>query len=165
MRGAPVRATLFNDVGMCTGVADLIDLIPPVNTGLVALVGLLILAGVHQIRRGRVERHRRLMISATTVFAVFLVLYMVRMVVHGPTSFTAMNPTAPGWASTFYYAFLGTHMALALVTVALVPVVLHRARERRWEDHRRLATKVAPLWLVSIIMGIAVYFLLFQTWG
>lgn len=150
---------------MWAAVADLVELIPPVNTVLVAIVGALILAGVHQIRRGYVTRHRRLMISATTVFGVFLALYLVRMAVHGPTSFAETNPSAPGWAEAFYYTFLAIHMVLALATLVLVPVVLYRARKKRWEDHRRLATKVAPMWLVSIIMGIAVYFLLFQTWG
>lgn len=150
---------------MCTLVADVVDLIPPVNTGLVALVGALILAGVHQVRRGQVDRHRRLMISATSVFALFLVLYLVRMGLHGPTPFAQTNPAAPSWAATFYYVFLGIHMILALVTIALVPVVFHRALQERWTAHKRLARKVAPMWLVSIVMGIAVYFLLFHTWS
>lgn len=145
--------------------ASLVGVIPPLNTVLVAVVGVLILWSVHQIRHGRVQRHQRGMIAATTIFGLFLALYLVRMALHGPTSFAQENPTAPTWAATFYYAFLGTHMVLALVTVVLIPVVLRRAMAKRWEDHRRLATKVAPMWLVSIIMGIAVYFLLFQTWG
>lgn len=144
--------------------AGFVEIIPPLNTALVAIVGGLILWGVHEIRQGNVQRHRRLMISATSVFVLFLVLYLVRMVLHGPTSFDQMNPTAPGWASWFYYSFLGVHMVLALATTAAIPVVFYRASKKRWADHRRLALKVAPMWLISIVMGIAVYFLLFQTW-
>ncbi len=143
---------------------DPIAAIPPVNTIIVAIVGILILRGVHEIRRGRVQRHRRLMLSATGLFAVFLGLYVTRMVVHGPTSFAEQNPAAPGWASTFYYAFLGTHMVLALATILAIPAVLLRAARSHWTEHRSLARKVAPMWLVSIIMGIAVYFMLFQVW-
>lgn len=143
---------------------DLIAAIPPLNTVIVAIVGVLILRGVHEIRRGRVQRHRRLMISAATLFGVFLALYVARMVVHGPTSFAAQNPTAPAWASTFYYLFLGTHMVLAVLTILAIPAVFLRAARSHWTEHRRLARKVAPMWLVSIVMGIAVYFLLFQTW-
>lgn len=143
---------------------SLVDVIPPLNTVLVAIVGGLIVWAVHEIRQGHVTRHKRLMISATSVFGLFLALYIVRMVLHGPTSFTEANPAAPGWAATFYYAFLGTHMALALATTVAIPFVFRRALDRRWADHRRLATKVAPAWLVSIVMGIAVYFMLFQVW-
>jgi putative membrane protein len=127
-------------------------------------VGVLIVYGVEQIRDGNVNRHKSAMVAATALFAVFLALYLFRMVVHGPTPFAATNPTAPGWAETFYYAFLGIHMVLAIVTIALIPVVFYRASEKRWSEHRSLAVKVAPMWLVSIVMGIAVYFLLFQTW-
>lgn len=145
-------------------VVDPIAAIPPANTIIVVIVGVLILRGVHEIRRGRVQRHKRSMVAATSLFAVFLALYIVRMVVHGPTPFGAQNPLAPAWASTFYYAFLGTHMVLALVTTLLIPIVLLRASRSHWTEHRSLARKVAPMWLVSIVMGIAVYFLLFQVW-
>jgi putative membrane protein len=145
-------------------VVDPIAAIPPVNTIIVAVVGLLILRGIYEVRRGHVQRHKGLMITATALFGLFLALYVVRMVVHGPTSFATQNPTAPGWAATFYYAFLGTHMVLAVVTIALIPGVFLRAARSHWTEHRRLARKVAPMWLVSIVMGIAVYFLLFQVW-
>jgi putative membrane protein len=145
-------------------VVDPIAAIPPVNTLIVAVVGALILWGVHRIRRGQVQSHKRSMIAATALFGLFLTLYIVRMVVHGPTSFAAQNPAAPAWAATFYYVFLGTHMVLAVVTIALIPLVFLRAMRSHWTEHRRLARKVAPMWLVSIVMGIAVYFLLFQVW-
>jgi putative membrane protein len=145
-------------------VVDLIAAIPPANTVIVAVVGVLILRAVHEIRRGNVDRHKQLMIAATALFSLFLALYLVRMFIHGPTSFAAQNPTAPGWASTFYYAFLGTHMVLAVATIVLIPFVYLRAMRSHWTEHRQLATKVAPMWLVSIVMGIAVYFLLFKVW-
>lgn len=144
---------------------SLLEAIPPANAVIVAVVGLLLVLGVREIRRDNVERHRALMVTATSLFALFLVLYLVRMIVHGPTSFAEQNPSAPAWASTFYYTFLGVHMLLALATTLLVPVVLYRASEKRFEDHRRLARKVYPMWLISIAMGIAVYFMLFQIWA
>lgn len=146
-------------------VASFLDLIPPMNAGLVALVGVLILIAVHYIRQGRVQVHKRLMITAASLFGVFLVLYLTRMVLHGPTSFVETNPAAPAWAATFYYVFLGIHMVLAVATIGLIPVVFYRALNQHWQEHRRLARKVAPMWLISIVMGIAVYFLLFQTWS
>lgn len=144
---------------------SLIAWIPPANAVIVAVVGVLIAAGVREIRRGNVRRHKAVMIAATSLFALFLALYLVRMILHGPTSFAARNPTAPGWAEGFYYSFLAVHMVLALVTTALVPVVLYRASKARWRAHKRLARKVYPMWLVSIAMGIAVYFMLFQIWS
>lgn len=145
-----------------SGVAGFVDVIPPLNAAIVAVVGVLLVAGWVQVRRGRVRMHRALMVSATTLFGVFLVLYGVRMVLHGPTSFASQNPAAPELARWFYYGFLGVHMVLAVVTIALIPVVIHRAWRARWRRHRRLARKVVPLWLVSIVMGIAVYGMLFH---
>lgn len=145
--------------------AALLDAIPAINVVLVEAVGILILLGLAQIREGRIKAHKRLMLSATALFALFLVLYLSRLILHGPTSFTAENPAAPGWAYTFYLAFLITHMALALVTTVLIPVVLRHAFAKRWEAHKRLARMVAPMWLVSIAMGITVYFLLFHIWS
>jgi len=139
--------------------------IPPANAAIVAVVGVLVLAGVRAIRAGDVDRHKALMVAATGLFALFLALYLVRMAVHGPTPFAERNPTAPGWAEAFYYTFLGIHMVLALATTVAIPVVIKRARDADYEDHARLARKVAPAWLVSIVMGIAVYFLLFQVWS
>lgn len=145
-------------------VVDVIGLIPPVNTLLVAIVGILLIVGVRNVRRGRIRRHRRFMISATGLFALFLTLYAVRMVVHGPTYFAVENPTAPEAARVFYYAFLFAHMGLAVATVGLIPVVLYRALTRQYARHKRLARWVYPMWLVSIVMGIVVYFMLFEIW-
>lgn len=145
-------------------VADLVELIPPLNTLLVAIVGVLLIAGVRAVRRGHIRRHRRFMLSATTLFATFLVLYAARMLIHGPTYFAVENPTAPEAARLFYYGFLFVHMALAIVTVVLIPVVLQRAFTRQYARHKRLARWVYPMWLVSIGMGIVVYVMLFHIW-
>lgn len=140
-------------------------IIPEINTLLVAIVGVLIALGWREIRtRRRVPRHRAIMILATSLFGLFLVLYLVRLIAEGPTPFEAANPQAPGWAYPFYLGFLLVHMALALVTVALIPVLFVRAYRKDFEAHRRLARKVAPMWLISILMGIAVYFQLFVIW-
>lgn len=142
-----------------------LEIVPEVNTILVATVGLLIVWGWREIRTtGRVARHRAIMVSATSLFALFLVLYLTRLIAEGPTSFPDANPGAPGWAYPFYLGFLLVHMALALVTVALIPVLFIRAYRKDFGAHKRLARKVAPMWLISIVMGIAVYFQLFVIW-
>lgn len=143
----------------------LLEIVPEINTILVAIVGLLILAGWREIRTTRrVARHRAIMITATGLFVLFLVLYVVRLVAVGPTHFETANPTAPGWAYPFYLSFLLVHMALALVTVALIPVLFVRAYRKDFRSHKRLARKVAPMWLISIVMGIGVYLQLFVLW-
>lgn len=142
-----------------------LEIVPEINTILVATVGLLISWGWREIRTTRrVARHRAIMISATSLFGLFLVLYLLRLVVEGPTSFPDANPGAPGWAYPFYLGFLLVHMVLALVTVGLIPVLFVRAYRKDFQAHKRLARKVAPMWLISIVMGIAVYFQLFVIW-
>lgn len=141
-----------------------LEAVPLLNTVIVAVVGILLIAGYGLIRAGHVTAHKRVMLTATGLFALFLVLYATRLVLEGPTEFTRQNPDAPGWAAPFYYTFLGTHMVLALVTVVIIPIVVRRALRGEFARHKRLARKLLPMWLVSIAMGISVYFMLFEIW-
>ncbi|WP_225334425.1 DUF420 domain-containing protein [Halomicrobium urmianum] len=136
--------------------------IPHVNAAVSAAAIATIVGGVRAIRRGDVERHRRLMLATFGLFVAFLGLYLYRVSVVGPTGFAG-----PGWVETYvYYPVLGIHMLLAVVSIPLVYYVLllaygHPVGELGATNHPRAGRVAAALWLVSFALGIVVYALLY----
>jgi putative membrane protein len=138
-----------------------LDAIPHLNA-LVSLTALaLVVAGVRSIRRGAVERHRRQMLGAFVLFAIFLVGYLYRVALLGPTEFAAS-----GLLATAYLVILAVHVTLAVVCVPLLFYVLllawvHPVAELPRTNHPRVGRVAAPLWAVSFALGIVVYLLLY----
>ena len=139
-----------------------VDAIPTLNAAISAAAIGTILAGWRAIRRGDVDRHRAAMVTTTVLFAVFLALYLYRIVVHGTTEFPA-----DGAVYTFVYLpVLVVHMGLAMVAIPLVSYALLLAatrdvREIYHTNHARIGRVAAALWLVSFSLGIVVYLLLY----
>jgi putative membrane protein len=139
-----------------------LDAIPTVNA-VISLVAIgTITAGWRAIRRGNVRRHARLMGTSFALFATFLVLYLYRVSLLGPTDF-------PGPAAVeqfVYLPLLGVHVLLAIVCVPLLYYVLLVAATRPVSEvygslHPRVGRVAASLWLVSFTMGVAVYAMLY----
>lgn len=138
-----------------------LDAIPHGNA-LVSIVALaLVVAGVRAIHLGNVERHRRLMLGAFVLFAVFLAGYLYRVALLGPSEFAAS-----GLLETVYLAVLAVHVTLAVVCVPLLFYVLllawvHPVAELPRTNHPRVGRIAAPLWAVSFALGVVVYLLLY----
>lgn len=139
-----------------------IEAIPPVNAAISAVAIVAILAGVRAIRNQNVECHRRLMLSAFGLFVAFLVLYLYRVSLVGPTHFAG-----PAWVGTYLYLpILVVHMGLAIVCLPLLYYVLllaysYPVSELPETDHPRVGRVAAVLWLISFTLGIVVYLLLY----
>ncbi|MFB6281883.1 MAG: DUF420 domain-containing protein [Haloferacaceae archaeon] len=146
--------------------AAVLAAIPHVNAAISVLAIATIVAGVRAIRRGAVARHRALMLASTGLFAAFLVLYLYKVALQGPTDF-------PGPGAVYrvvYLPLLGIHVALAVVCVPLVNYVLllavaHPAAELPDTRHPRVGRAAASLWVISFGLGIAVYLLLYVVYG
>ena len=140
----------------------LLSAIPHVNAVVSAAAIGAILTGVRAIRRGRVDRHRRLMLASFGLFLVFLVLYLYRIALEGPAAF-------PGPDVVYAYAYLpilAIHILLAIVTLPLVYYALLLAWTRsvgelRGTPHARVGRVAAALWLVSFALGEVVYAMLY----
>lgn len=87
----------------------IVELIPTANAALNFLSALLILLGFYFIKRGQREYHRRCMVTAFGLSVLFLVLYLVRYALTGPTPYT-------GPARPLYLFILWTHTPLAALT-------------------------------------------------
>lgn len=136
--------------------------IPHVNAVVsLTAIGTLV-TGVRAIRRGDVTRHRRAMLATTGLFAFFLVAYLYRVALEGPTAFTGPDVVA----QFLYYPLLAVHILLAVLAVPLVIYVLllaltHSVAELPETRHPQVGRVAATLWLVSFALGVLVYLMLY----
>ena len=130
----------------------------------VAAIGT-ILAGVRAIRAGEVDRHRALMLASFGLFAAFLLLYLYRVAVLGPSTFPG-----PDRVRTYVYLpVLLVNIGLAVFCVPFVFYALLSASTRPisaiYDSNHRAAGRVAAtLWLISFSMGVIIYALLYHVY-
>lgn len=138
------------------------DAIPHANAVISVAAIVTIVVGVRAIRRGDVQRHRRAMLTTLGLFALFLVLYLYKVAVEGPTPFE--GPTVLD--QFVYLPLLAIHVLLAIVCIPLLYYVLLVALTRpvaeiRESLHPKIGRVAAALWLVSFALGTVVYLLLY----
>jgi putative membrane protein len=139
----------------------LITAVPHLNAVISLLAIGSILTGVRAIRNDRVRRHRTAMLTTTALFALFLLLYLYRVSLEGPTTFAG-----PDLLRQFLYLpVLGIHILLAMVCIPFVYYALLLAGTRPRSaipgtSHARVGRVAATLWLISFSLGLVVYTLL-----
>lgn len=146
--------------------------IPALNAALNALATVLITIAFIQIkaaqraqdtalRSSRIQNHRRLMLAAGAVSAIFLVGYVGHKIavrgVHTPFGGT-------GAIRAIYFAMLISHIILAIAIAYLVPKTFALALRGQIERHRAWAKWTYPIWYYVSITGVLVYFFLYRWW-
>jgi putative membrane protein len=135
--------------------------IPALNACLNGLATLLMTAGFIFIKSGNKESHRKMMLSAGTVSAIFLVGYVSHKIlvkgVHTPFG-------GEGVIRSFYYTMLISHILLAISIAYLVPRTFWFAIKGDFERHKKWAKWTFPIWYYVSITGVLVYFFLYQWW-
>lgn len=134
------------------------ELLTRITSGSIVLSGLTLLAGWLVIRRRRdIQLHRRLMLTATALAAVFLVAYIYRWSLYGSKPFAGTG----AWRGA-YLAILLPHILLAIAVGPLALRMIYLAQSRRdFPAHRRLGRITVPLWLFVAASGWAIYWLLY----
>jgi uncharacterized membrane protein YozB (DUF420 family) len=131
--------------------------LPTLNAILNGTAAVLLLAGWWNIRRGRIEIHRRCMIAAFTASALFLVSYVTYHAQAGSRPFSGA-----GWLRPLYFTILLTHIALAAAIVPLALITLTRGLRREDVRHRRIARWTLPVWLYVSVTGVVIYLMLYR---
>jgi len=133
------------------------EALAPLNALLNAGAGLLVLLGWRAIRRGDRQSHRRLMVGAVAVSAVFLVSYLTRVALTGTHRFPG-----DGWVRGLYLAILVSHTLMAAAVAPMVLRSLFLGLSGRLDAHRRIARITFPIWVYVSATGVLVYVLLYQ---
>src|SRR5262245_33089483 len=111
-----------------------VSALPTVNATLNATSAVLLTIGWWQIKRRRIDVHRRFMIAACVTSALFLTSYVVYHSQAGSVPFQGH-----GIARVIYFSILIPHVILAAAIVPLVLVTLRRGLIRSDIAHRRIA--------------------------
>ena len=134
---------------------------PPINATLNGLATVLMTAGFILIKLGHKDAHRKVMLSASAVSAVFLVGYVTHKIlmrgVHTPFAGT-------GLIAKIYYAMLISHIILAASIAYLVPRTFLFAIRGNYERHKAWAKFTFPIWYYVSVTGVLIYFSVYQWW-
>jgi uncharacterized membrane protein YozB (DUF420 family) len=134
----------------------MITMLPAVNATLNAIAGTLLVCGYVMIRRGRVNAHRRFMLSAFATSALFLVSYVVYHANIGSRPYSGQ-----GAMRVVYFAILIPHVILAAAILPLSIVTLTHALRERFDRHVPIARWTLPIWLYVSVTGVVVYLMLY----
>jgi len=136
-----------------------LSLLPGINASLNAVSAVLLVVGRRLARRGEVDTHRRVMISAFAVSSLFLVLYVLHK---ASRSFENTTFHAEGAAKLAYLVMLFSHITLAMTVPPLAITLIVLGLRGRFERHRRIARWAWPIWMYVSLTGVLIYVLLYH---
>lgn len=127
------------------------------NASLNAVALILIISGLIAIKRGNEALHKKLMLSAAGVSALFLVSYLTYHL-----NAEAVKYQGEGAMRTVYFFILISHVILAALQVPLIVLTILWGLQDKRARHRKLARVTAPIWLYVSITGVVVYLMLYR---
>ena len=127
------------------------------NAVLNGTAAVLLVIGFLLIRNRKIVLHRRVMISAFCISAVFLISYLVY---HAHARLVYFQGV--GAIRTVYMTILITHTILAATVPVLAVITLSRALAVRFDRHRVIARWTLPIWLYVSVTGVIVYLMLYR---
>jgi len=136
-----------------------LSFLPAVNASLNAVATVLLVRGRLLIRAGRVDAHRRTMLAAFAVSALFLALYLAHK---ASRAFENTTLHVEGALKTAYLVFLASHVLLAMTVPVFAIVLIRHGLAGRIDRHRRLARIAWPIWMYVSVTGVALYWILYH---
>lgn len=132
---------------------------PALNAFLNGTSAVLIGSGFYLIKNGRVQAHKRMMLTAFVTSTLFLISYLYYHLVlrAGVTRFQGEGLTRP-----LYFTILISHTILAVVVVPFILVTLARGLKGSFARHRAIARYTFPVWMYVSVTGVVIYFMLYK---
>ncbi len=134
-----------------------LSMFPPMNAGLNATSGLLIVLGYIMIKQRAWTGHALCMCMAMLVSGIFLVSYLYYHYHHGSTPFPHQ-----GWIRPVYFTILISHTVLAVFVLPLAITSLTLALRSRFDKHVKISKITFPVWLYVSVTGVIIYFMLYR---
>ena len=131
-----------------------------VDAALNSLAFVLLVIGFWLIKQGKEEAHKKVMLSAFSVSAVFLICYLSHHYLVGSVKYPADGPYRG-----LYLLILLTHIVLAAAVPFLAGATIYFGLKDQRLRHRKLAVITFPIWLYVSVTGVVVYFMLYHLAG
>jgi putative membrane protein len=119
------------------------------------MVSILLLGGLVMVKAKRYELHKRIMLSAIILSALFLVSYICHHLFAGDTRYGGA-----GTIRTIYFIILITHIFLAAIILPFILFTAYRALTGEFNRHKKLARITWPIWFYVSVTGVIVYLMI-----
>ncbi len=136
-----------------------LSFLPHVNAALNGLAALLLLRGRKLARAGRIDAHKKTMLSAFAVSSVFLVGYLAHKFAR---DFENTTLNVEGLAKIAYLVVLFSHVTLAMSVPVLAILLIRWGLRDEREKHRRVARVAWPIWMYVSVTGVGIYLALYH---
>ena len=134
--------------------------IPLYNAIINSLVAVCLVTGIYFIKNKKPEQHKKMMLTAFALSALFLILYV---------TYHITNPSKPfsgeGLIKMIYLSILLTHIIISAFIVPLVLVTINYSTSGKLVQHRKIAKYTFPLWLYVAVTGVVIYILNFVVYA
>lgn len=131
--------------------------LPTINALLNLTGTILLLLGYIAIKNNNQQRHRKIMMSALIVSALFLIFYLIYHSQAGSVPYMKFD-----WTRPIYFAILIPHIILAALMSPFIIFLVFRALKGQFDKHKKLAKWVWPVWMFVSVSGVLVYLMLYQ---
>lgn len=137
-----------------------LEIFPPINAALNGAAFLCLSLGYFFIRvRNDPATHRKFMVAAFVVSALFLTTYLTYHILKEGVH-TRFGGT--GFFLYLYYAMLLSHILLAMINLPMILITIGLAIKGRFATHRKWARWAFPIWYYVSVTGVLVYFFLYH---
>lgn len=133
-----------------------LPILPTISTTFIVLSAITVAIGWGQIRKRKLEAHRKTMTLAAIFAIIFFIIYASRTIFIGNTAFGG-----PDEIKIYYTVFLIFHIFLATVGAGLGITSLVTGYKNKLTFHKKLGPVTSIVWFFTAITGVAVYLLLY----
>ena len=133
-----------------------VSILPSLNALLNFLSATCLSLGFISIKKGNRNLHKKMMFSALTFSALFLVSYLIYHTIQGDTPYKG-----EGWERYIYFFILVSHVLLSIIVLPLILTTVFFASRRNFSSHSKIARITLPVWLYVSITGVIVYLMLY----
>jgi uncharacterized membrane protein YozB (DUF420 family) len=130
--------------------------LPAINAFLNTISAILLIIGYVYIKKKRADIHKKIMLFALAVSAIFLITYLIYHKMVGSVPYQRQD-----WTRPLYFAVLIPHIVLAGFNVPFILMAVWFALRGKIERHKRVVRWLWPSWIFVSISGIVVYLMLY----
>ncbi|MDP9229342.1 MAG: DUF420 domain-containing protein [Bacteroidota bacterium] len=140
-----------------------------INAVINSVVSVLLIVGLISVKNRKYQLHKRIMLTAMFLSALFLVSYICHHLFAGETKFgdadhngivTGIEKNVVGSLRLVYFFILSTHILLAAIILPFILYTAYRALIAEWPQHRRMARITWPIWFYVAVTGVIVYIMI-----
>ena len=140
-----------------------------INAMINTAVAVLLIAGLVAVKQKNYNLHKSIMMTAMILSLLFLVTYIAHHLLAGEAKFGDANfdgvvddaeKAVLGNTRPLYLVLLGTHIVLAATSLPFILFTAYRALTAEFEDHKRKAKRMWPIWFYVAVTGPLVYLMI-----